>query len=404
MVRTTLFRADRFESAHDAFRAHVFAKSGSPFDGFDNRWLVDTELAYKHAALGRGREALRLARWPTLRRRPGARLDAALAACHPSISQNLMENRYGDRGNSASPLYRSHTASPAEQSDLERELDHFFLGGPADPDFLAPRFDRLVTFVKEKRLGCKWPFFAYLAFLLDGRRYVPLLPGRFEKALQYYGADVRLQHDVRWDNYAALLDLIDWLRERLEPRYGRLDAIHIHSYVWIVSGRLPLDASRPADAPPALSPDEILRRRQEKAARREETGLAGELYVLDSERERLTQAGRPDLAQRVVLVSESAADAGAGYDVLSFTDAGDDLHIEVKSTSRLKGDDGGFWLSENERSVGETDPSWHIVRVWDVHHAPHAEDLGNVVRATADGWLLAPASWFVSRKRAPATP
>ena len=74
-------------------------------------------------------------------------------------------------------------------------------------------------------------------------------------------------------------------------------------------------------------------------------GLAGELLVVQYERDRLRQIGRADLAEKVRHVSAEEGD-GAGYDILSFKDDGSPRYIEVKTTRGPKTTE--FFLSPNE--------------------------------------------------------
>lgn len=74
-------------------------------------------------------------------------------------------------------------------------------------------------------------------------------------------------------------------------------------------------------------------------------GLAGEILVLEIERERLQAAGRPDLASKVTHVATVEGDA-AGYDIRSFATDGQPRYIEVKTT--MGGAETGFFLSSNE--------------------------------------------------------
>ncbi|WP_144008590.1 protein NO VEIN domain-containing protein [Enemella evansiae] len=62
-------------------------------------------------------------------------------------------------------------------------------------------------------------------------------------------------------------------------------------------------------------------------------GLAGELAVLNRERQHLRDAGRPDLAEVVEHVSVERGD-GAGYDIRSFDLDERERFIEVKTTRR----------------------------------------------------------------------
>ena len=75
----------------------------------------------------------------------------------------------------------------------------------------------------------------------------------------------------------------------------------------------------------------------------------------------LTEAGCADLARKVRWVAAEDGD-GAGYDVSSFDERGRARLIEVKTTNGSARTP--FYLSRNERSVGEERPSeWRIYRV-----------------------------------------
>ncbi|MEO5741745.1 MAG: DUF3883 domain-containing protein, partial [Vicinamibacterales bacterium] len=81
-------------------------------------------------------------------------------------------------------------------------------------------------------------------------------------------------------------------------------------------------------------------------------GTKGERFVLDLERFRLKEAGRPDLAERVEWVSQSQGD-GAGFDIRSFEPDGRELLIEVKTTAN-NSKRARFFLTANEVRCSES--------------------------------------------------
>ncbi|MEO8069306.1 MAG: DUF3883 domain-containing protein [Flavobacteriales bacterium] len=76
-------------------------------------------------------------------------------------------------------------------------------------------------------------------------------------------------------------------------------------------------------------------------ARNKVVGDGGESLVVAHERKKLIDAQRPDLAELV----EKMLD-GTGYDVRSYDEDGEELHIEVKTTTG--GINAPFFLSRNE--------------------------------------------------------
>lgn len=99
----------------------------------------------------------------------------------------------------------------------------------------------------------------------------------------------------------------------------------------------------------------------ERDYRNRALGKAGERFVLDLERRRLTQANRAGLAERVRWVAAEDGD-GAGYDIMSFDPAGRERLIEVKTANGSARTP--FYLSRNERGFAEEMPAeWRIYRV-----------------------------------------
>jgi hypothetical protein len=90
------------------------------------------------------------------------------------------------------------------------------------------------------------------------------------------------------------------------------------------------------------------------------TGGKGESLVLAYEQSRLSDAGRQDLADKVIRVS--AEDDGAGYDIKSYNDDGTDRYVEVK-TSAKKSAGVRFFMSANEMKKSKELNSYYIYYV-----------------------------------------
>lgn len=98
---------------------------------------------------------------------------------------------------------------------------------------------------------------------------------------------------------------------------------------------------------------------EEQNKRNKELGEMGELFVLQTEIQRLST----ELAEKVRHVSKDDGD-GAGYDILSYNDDGEVRFLEVKTTTGAL--DTPFYLSENERLFLETfEDEAEIVRVYE---------------------------------------
>jgi hypothetical protein len=80
---------------------------------------------------------------------------------------------------------------------------------------------------------------AYLFFLKDRSRYVPIAPSFFDRALELLGVNFKTSHQCSWENYSAfvaiLAELKTMLAEALAVEVSLLDA---HSFAWILAGQM----------------------------------------------------------------------------------------------------------------------------------------------------------------------
>jgi hypothetical protein len=150
----------------------------------------------------------------------------------------------------------------------------------------------------------------------------------------------------------------------------------------------------PAAAPAAEEVPEQLRHLVrkfdpvERDYRNRSLGRAGESFVIDLERRRLTQLDRGDLARKVRWVAAEDGD-GAGYDVLSFDPPARERLIEVKTTNGPARTP--FCLTRNERGLSVERPlDWRIYRVHLFATSPRvftiAPPLEDAVYLRAETW------------------
>jgi predicted restriction endonuclease len=140
---------------------------------------------------------------------------------------NLLGNpqRFGPKNQ---PLYKLHLSldDPSKLVEFERRLYDLFLG---DNDQRA--FTNLVTL-----FGQRYPINAYLFFLKDRSKYMPIAPNKFDDAFKKLGVNFTTSGKCSWDNYKTYNSLLAriqlLLMEKLDGEVRLLDA---HSFAYILA-------------------------------------------------------------------------------------------------------------------------------------------------------------------------
>ena len=102
----------------------------------------------------------------------------------------------------------------------------------------------------------------------------------------------------------------------------------------------------------------------EKEARKlKKLGDRGEKIVMDIEKQRLNEAGKQNLANKIERVSLKSD--SLGYDILSFNTDGSKRYIEVKAT-RSKVGTANFFITANEMKIAQEFDNYFIYMVYDV--------------------------------------
>jgi len=219
------------------------------------------------------------------------------------------------------------------------------------------------------------------------RQLLPALDGRSRSAVEWKHRNIsRVMSDLGLPAIKGYLEagnIQHSLRDEVQRQVG--DGSLIEAAV--TAGITAVDTSVPAvaDAAPMLPtlvdpPAPIVSKLQNPGspagrkidygilqAENRALGQRGERVIVNLERQRLTEARRPDLAERISWVARVIGD-GLGYDVLSFDTDGTELHVEVKTTKF--GAYTPFYLTAAELAVSKDDPHFRLYRLFDLDGDP----------------------------------
>ncbi|MEM7694115.1 MAG: hypothetical protein AAF318_06675 [Pseudomonadota bacterium] len=101
-------------------------------------------------------------------------------------------------------------------------------------------FDPLIEIV-----GKRYPVMAFLSYLVDDTRYMPIKPKRFDELFAFLGVDLRTAHQCSFENYRAFNGVIAQVREHLGqvPELSDARLINAHSFLWMLDWFRRLEAS-----------------------------------------------------------------------------------------------------------------------------------------------------------------
>lgn len=220
-----------FRGAFDRFSELVKAKSGHPFRGFDEG-LASVWESYKPRLRQRALGNLRPGDWVEDEIGSGAILNRTIEAIEIQDGRhtnNLVfwQNRFGHANRDHRALLEA-VSDTVRRDVLEALLFGHYRGGVDE----GVAFDDL-----RDATGARYPLLAYLYFLKDMDRFMPIQPTGFDRAFDALGIGFTTLRQCSWANYAEFNATLDGLRPLIADAAGLDDVqfVDAHSFCWMLS-------------------------------------------------------------------------------------------------------------------------------------------------------------------------
>lgn len=229
-----------FREAFTRFQALITAKSGHAFTGFDEGLAAVWE-SYKPRLRDHALGLLRASKWSEADIGSGTILNRTIEAIEiqenrSNLTNNLVfwQNRYG-HANRDHRILLEAASNPKLRRAIESLLFGLFQGGADE----SATFDRL-----SEVTGGKYPLLAYLYFLKDIDRFMPIQPTGFDRAFRALGIDFSTLRQCSWKNYSIYNQTLAVLRPLIEATTGlkNVRLVDAHSFCWIFATLLKLEA------------------------------------------------------------------------------------------------------------------------------------------------------------------
>ena len=219
----------KFDFLFGLFSDFVERKSGQKFSGFQNNQYLEREEGYKQDLHYEGREELDVGSWNQSDIGSGRIVGYVISAIElPSNNTVPWQARFGDVQRPHHGLYLARD-DKALLEEVERAL---YILYKQEKDGAC--FDELV-----RLLGRKYSLLAYLMFLKDANRYLPIATTSFDRAFELLGVSHKTSAKCSWENYVGFLDAINQVRLLLEGRLSnQVRLLDAHSFVWMLVAQM----------------------------------------------------------------------------------------------------------------------------------------------------------------------
>lgn len=144
------------------------------------------------------------------------------------LNNNLVfwQNRFGEASREHQVLLEA-VGNPNLRQELERLLFGLYRNGADE----GATFDRL-----SELTGRKYPLLAYLYFLKDMDRFMPIQPTTFDRAFRDLKIDLVTLRNCSWENYQRYNAALEEVRKALATVEGLSDIrlVDAHSFCWML--------------------------------------------------------------------------------------------------------------------------------------------------------------------------
>ncbi len=231
-----------FLSGFAHFQTLVEQKTDEQFTRFDEGLIAAWE-SYKPRMRDKALSILGADQWQPAQIGSGEILQSVIdaieiQATHGDMTNNLVfwQNRFGH----AQRDHRALLEAQNSAKDRTRFEQVFF------DLYRTDRAEQSVFEELQDLTESKYPLLAYLFFLKDMDRFMPIHPTGFDRVFNALGSDFRTLRNCSWENYKAFNQLLDGLRGDIETAAGLTDVrlIDAHSWCWLFSTLLKQENDR----------------------------------------------------------------------------------------------------------------------------------------------------------------
>ncbi len=354
-----------FEIALSELKNIVKKETNENLVDFKTNSFIDKRENYKYAVLEQAKNSLLSKTWKEDEVGNGRILKAVKNSIQTSVIYN-----YESHQNNLIDWRKKDNFSQLIANQKNEKL--FFT-------FFKSKLNGEKAFDQLSELGFSYQLIAYLFFIKNPQKYLPISQTRFDLIFSSLNIDLKTSHNSSWENYQEFIGIIKQFQNYLKTKFNGIQLLDAHSLLWIygyqfekpkesiavkTQSKKPAEKKKPElpnyQPRKAVDLETLVEPKTEidyikQLEKQMEIGNLAEEIVLNSEIEFL-RSDYPNLAEEVRSVANNPK---LGFDVISFEIDGTQKQIEVKAISTNKSNK-SFFLSRNEFKKSKEYPNYYL--------------------------------------------
>ncbi len=216
-----MIKPNILEEKYWVFSEFIKSKDGKPFVAFSKSPYINEEENYKYDAYSNARRVLEVDKWVRKDIGTGTIFQAVDAAVHikinikgKTVDHNLLDWRVKDK-------FSQYSAT----KQIEQILFEFYKNERHDSE----------CFILFHKQGLPYQLIAFLYFIKDNNRYLPISQKAFDDVFIKLGiSDFKTSGNVSWDNYSTFLTILKQVKDFINKKDPEATFIDAHSFLWIL--------------------------------------------------------------------------------------------------------------------------------------------------------------------------
>jgi len=213
------------ERIFNDFANFVSKADNKPFSEFKSSAFIDKAENYKYSVYDEARENLGQKWWKPddigtgkIQQAVSSAIKTRVNHSYQMVDNNLVDWRKKD-----------DFAKTSKNKNLETTLFNFYKSKVSDQKAFE-------TFIDE---NLSYQFIAYLFFIKDRNRFMPISQAKFDEIFGLIGfPSFKTSHNLSWENYSTYLDIIKQVRDFLKTKDKNVTLLDAHSFLWILGNHM----------------------------------------------------------------------------------------------------------------------------------------------------------------------